>query len=51
MFSWDPGIQQFGLVPQPLPICATKEAQSPYMALRGAWAYCWPRLEKHVNLR
>lgn len=50
MFSWDPGIQQFGLVPQPLPIRAAKEAKRLYLALRVAWAHRWPRLGKHVNL-
>jgi hypothetical protein len=42
MFSWDTGIQQFGLVPQPLPIHAAKEAKRPYMALRVAWAHRCP---------
>jgi hypothetical protein len=50
MLSWDPGIQQFGLVPQPLPIRAANEAKRPYTTLCVAWVHRWPRLVKHVNL-
>jgi hypothetical protein len=50
MFSWDPGLLQFGFVSWPLPIHAAKEAMRQYMALRVTWAHRWARLGKHVNL-
>jgi hypothetical protein len=50
MVSWDPDIQQVGLVPQLLPSRAGKEAKRPYTTLCVPWAHRWPSVGKHLNL-